>query len=172
MSNEFYGQSSRAGFSPGMESTFIDHLLVRPHTSWRGVRGARAYFGADEEMDDIEDELDEAAEALSIEQATDEFWDLTDSELEMIDPDVVDEELYGRLYRSRPYEMVQASEGDLGALSSQSGWSGYRGGRPTFGAEGSVSMSPRGLEYRGNEIAAAAIAAGALVVFAKSVKLI
>ncbi len=40
-----FGYSSQTMFSPGLDSTEIDHMVLRPHTSWRGVRGVRTNFG-------------------------------------------------------------------------------------------------------------------------------
>lgn len=61
-----YGYSSHTMYSPGMDADFIDHLLVRPHTSWRGTRGVRVNFGAEDadgmESDfegDLEDDLED-----------------------------------------------------------------------------------------------------------------
>lgn len=177
MSNEWFGQSTHAGWSPGMESSVIDHLLVRPQTSWRGVRGVRAYFGAESEA------AEEEADRLAMEQADDEFWDLSGLDLELADLDEVadldaDEEddmflleeaaNYGRLYRAQDYEMVSASEGDAGALMGRSGSSGYRGGRPTFGAE--LKVGPSGLEYSGNEVAAVALGFAFFAVAAKGMR--
>lgn len=184
--------TSRFGWSPGMESTFIDHLLMRPTTSWRGVRGVRAAFGAEAS----EEKLDE----IAMEEAEDDFWDLSSADLDFVDLDeladfgeddeldmhIMDEEgpalresdlleweedTFGRLYRAQDYEMVKASEGDLGALAGQSGWSGYRGGRPTFGAT-DAQLHVGQFRYSGNEIATFALGAGFLAVFAKSMDVI
>lgn len=90
-----------------------------------------------------------------------------------------EDDAYGRLYRSPPFhELVQASPGDRGALQSRSGQSGYRGGRPTFGAhtkrdqpqvygadQARIDIGP--LRYEGSPFGAVALGLGALVLFFK-----
>lgn len=133
-----YGYSSQTMFSPGLDSTEIDHMVLRPHTSWRGVRGVRANFGSDDSRDPS----------------------------------------YGRLYASAGHhELYEASEADVGTLLGRSGNSGYRGGRPTFGQEGSEDLPRFGAKveihnvgmYEGNEVGVFFIALGALAVGAKVV---
>lgn len=50
-SNSGYGYSSQTMFSPGLDAGVADHILLRPHTSWRGVRGARVNFGSEPSSD-------------------------------------------------------------------------------------------------------------------------
>jgi len=186
MSNDYFGGSSQYSFSPGMESTFIDHLLVRPTTSWRGVRGVRSQFGGESYGDE---DFESRADDIVIEQAEEDFWDLPDSMIMNSDPDDIgdfdlemeeeieeDEEMtsheaYGRLYMGQEgHRMQSPSHADLGALSGHSGRSGYRGGRPTFGTSGAnVSFGP--MSYTGNEIASFTLAMSGLAIIGRSLKI-
>lgn len=128
-------------WTPGIDATFVDHLLIRPHTSWRGVRGAKPYFGAEDDSDDDFDDIEE---------------DLVAIEEEMGDT-------FGRLYESVEYhELRPAGPGDQGALIARSGGSGYRGGRPSFGAE--LKVSPTQIQFSGSEFAAVALGLGFILV--------
>jgi hypothetical protein len=149
MSNEHFAGMTSADWSPGMEATFIDHLIVRPHTSWRGVRGANAAFGAEDEFDDAFD---------------DEDLDMDEIEEEL---DMIEKDSFGRLYMSPEFHKLEkASAGDMGALIARSGGSGYRGGRPSFGAK--LDVSHQGISFTGSEIAAVALGLGFLLVAARS----
>ena len=55
-----YGFSSHYSFSPGLDASYVDHLIVHPHTSWQGTRGVRVSFGAEtlDELDQLGDEID------------------------------------------------------------------------------------------------------------------
>jgi len=267
-----FGYSSHYMFSPEMESGFIDHLLVRPHTSWRGTRGVRVNFGGvdlddavDEDLDDLEDEDEEfgilgialtekarerkrlrkkgrrvrraikkniggrdtdklqerlrrlkAAMAqpgrtVTVQRrggkvstmtksdlrkriratqrelasrgaafgfdADDEYGEddvSVEAELDALDAemdhDIFADEDYGRLYvSSGDYRYREAGPGDRGALLGRSGSSGFRGGRPTFGAR--VDVPILGMSYEGSELGAFAIGMGALAVAGKALKL-
>jgi hypothetical protein len=234
-----YGYSSHYATSPGMDAEFIDHLLVEPHTSWRGQRGVRAMFAGEEEdfgvlgialteqarkrkelrkkgrkvRKHVKENLSElSTEALKerlgrlktgylhggrevqvlrkkgkvhtmlrsdarqrirmiqreLARRGESFGaaDDVDLDLDELDDDL-DEELYGRLYVSPEYhELEHASTGDLGALIARSGASGLRGGRPSYGADASVSFGP--IQYQGSEWGAFFIGAGALIVLSKA----
>ena len=243
--------SSHYSWSAGMDASFIDPLLVKPHTSWHGTRGVRIAFGDhgfdadddygldddDYDLDEDDDEDDDSAfgafwhkkekrlelkrarfskkllamkdtdqedskkwdrimkkylkaggeeediaddgddEEVSIRQSRakkaslDSEADALFSELnEELDEDIFgfDGDDYGRLYMGAEYhELDYASPGDLGALVGRSGSSGYRGGRPTFGADATMSFGP--IEYRGNEWGAFFLGAGALVLLGRGV---
>lgn len=160
--------SSHYAWSAGMESSVLDPLLVKPHTSWRGHRGIRVMFGGqtEDEADDLLDELEgdfDLTESIEddeygalVEAEADELMDELDAEL--------DEDLYGRLYLGAEYhELDHAEPGDLGALVGRSGSSGYRGGRPSFGAR--VEFGP--VRYEGGEVSALFLGFAAFTILGK-----
>ncbi len=268
-----YGYSSHYMFSPGMESGFIDHLVVRPHTGWRGTRGVRVNFGEDDleafgeevseafgedededdafgilgialtkkakerkrlrkkgrrvrkaikkniggkETEDLQErlsrlkaamaqpgrikvvhrrsgktsrmtkgdlrkriratqrELAKRGEAFGFYEEYGEDDAELEAELDVLDAEL-DEEIfggedYGRLYVSpEGYYPEEATPGDVGSVLGRSGSSGFRGGRPSFGAR--VDVPLLGMSYEGTELGAFAIAMGGLAVAGKALKL-
>lgn len=110
---------------------------------------------------DVDDEYGEDDAALEAE------LDALDAEL---DEEIFGDEDYGRLYMSpEGYYPKEASPADHGAILGRSGSSGFRGGRPTFGAR--VDVPLLGMSYEGSELGAFAIAMGGLAVAGKALKL-
>lgn len=154
-------------WSPGMEASFVDHVLLRPKSSPYGTRTVAPRFGA-EEMDD--DDLLDAVE--------DDFWDLSAYELEHVDLEELDEkydlfgdeeeDAYGRLYMTSDYRLDKADPADLGTIVGRSGSSGLRGGRSTFGA----TLQIGNFSYSGDDLGAFLLGLGFVAVMAKSVKVI
>lgn len=65
--SERYGLgSSHYSWSAGLDASYLDPLLIKPHTSWRGVRGARVNFGADGSGDLASAAADQAREIIRI----------------------------------------------------------------------------------------------------------
>lgn len=162
MSTDDYGFSTHYSFSPGMSSDYIDHLLVHPHTGWQGTRGVRVSFGAD----DIDEEDDDSWLFDEFGSDDDSDYDSDDDDLAALEAEI-DEDLesFGRLYLGEEdWRLAPASSGDLGALIGRSGSSGYRGGRPTFGADAKVRL-PGILEYEGSNAGALALGLAAMIVF-------
>lgn len=156
MSDRFGLGSSHYAWSAGMESSFLDPLLVKPHTSWRGTRGVRVAFGGvEEEADEVLE--DEDLSSYGADDDLDALFDDLDSDL--------DQDLgFGRLYLGAEYhELDPAEPADIGALLARSGGSGYRGGRPSFGAQ--VSVGP--VRYEGSDLGAFFLGAAGLLLLGK-----